>query len=235
MDLGGVELTWLGHSAIRIRLDDGTTLLVDPYLTGNPSCPESEHTHERVDAIYVTHGHFDHFGDTVDLARSSGAQVFAIHEVAEYLGGQGIESAVGSNKGGGVDGPAGIRATLTEAVHSAGISGDDGIVAGGEAAGWVLEIPGGPTILHAGDTTVFGDMALIAEIHHPDIALLPIGGHYTMGPEVAAMAGKVLEVTAVIPVHYGTFPVLTGTPDQLSEAAGGGFEIAALEVGVPVS
>lgn len=234
MDLGGLELTWLGHSAIRIRLDDGTTVLVDPWLTDNPSCPESEHRQERVDAIYLTHGHFDHFGDTLELARSSEAQVFAIHEIAEYLTGQGIDSAVGSNKGGGVDGPGGIRATLVDAVHSSGISGGEGIVPGGEAGGWVLDVSGGPTIYHAGDTTLFGDMALIGEIYQPDIALLPIGGHFTMGPDLAARAAKTLGVAAVIPIHFGTFPILAGTPDEVSDAAAGAFEVAALDIGVPV-
>lgn len=235
MDLGGIELTWLGHAATRVRLDDGTTVLIDPWLSTNPVCPEDEHAPARVDAIYLTHGHFDHVGDTVDLARATGAQLFAIHEISVWLEGAGLENVVGSNKGGVVEGPAGIRAALTDAVHSSGISGDQGIIPGGEAGGWVLEIPGGPTLYHAGDTTVFGDMALIGEIHSPDIALLPIGGHFTMGPAVAARAAGLLGVETVIPIHFGTFPILAGSPAEFREAGAGAFEVVELEIGVPTS
>jgi L-ascorbate metabolism protein UlaG (beta-lactamase superfamily) len=234
MELGGVELTWLGHASVRIGLDDGTTVLIDPWLEGNPSCPESEHSQDRVDAIFVTHGHFDHVGDTVDIAKATGAKVHAIHEIAVWLEGAGIENVVGSNKGGTVESVAGIKASLTTAVHSSGISGDDGIVPGGEAGGWVLEMPDGPTLYHAGDTMVFGDMGLIRDIWTPDVAFLPIGGWYTMGPIQAAMAGRLLEVETVVPIHFGTFPILAGTPAELTEAAGGAFEVAELEVGVPV-
>lgn len=231
MQFDGVEVTWLGHSAIRVRLDDGVTVLVDPFLSGNPSCPDIEKTQLDVDSIYVTHGHFDHLGDTVEIARSNEAPVFAIHEVAEFLGAAGVEGVVGSNKGGRVEGPGGIRATLVDAVHSAGISGGEGIVAGGEAAGWVLEIPSGPTLYHAGDTTLFGDLQLIGEIYQPDVALLPIGGHFTMGPELAARAGRLIGAPKVIPIHFGTFPILSGTPDELRKAAGGSFEVVALDIG----
>jgi L-ascorbate metabolism protein UlaG (beta-lactamase superfamily) len=234
VELGGLEVTWLGHAAIRIRTDDGTTVLIDPWLAGNPSCPESEHTQDRVDAIFVTHGHFDHLGDTVEIAQRSGAQVHAIHEIAVWLEGAGVENAVGSNKGGTLDSVAGIRASLTTAVHSSGISGDAGVVPGGEAGGWVLEFPGGPTLYHAGDTMVFGDMSLIREIWEPDVAFVPIGGWYTMGPRQAAMAGRLLETETVIPIHYGTFPVLTGTPSELREAATGAFEVVGLEIGSPM-
>lgn len=231
MEFEGVEITWLGHASIRARLDDGTTLLVDPWLEGNPSCPESEYQQEGIDAIYVTHGHFDHMTGVESTARSNEAAVFAIHELATHFEGLGLESVTGSNKGGAVEGPGGVKATLVDACHSAGISGDDAIIAGGEAAGWVLEIPGGPTLYHAGDTTVFGDMSLIGEIYQPDLAFLPIGGHYTMGPELAARAARLLAVERVVPVHFGTFPILSGTPDELADAAGGDFEVLALDIG----
>jgi L-ascorbate metabolism protein UlaG (beta-lactamase superfamily) len=236
MDLGSAELTWLGHSAIRLRLADGTTALIDPWLTGNPSCPEAEKHQARVDSIYLTHGHFDHFGDTLELAEAHDPMVFAIHEVAVYLGSKGVEHAVGLNKGGTVSGPGGIEGTMVTAVHSAGISEDDRIVAGGEAAGWVLDLPDGPTLYHAGDTALFGDLALIAEAHHPDVACLPIGGHYTMGPEEAATAARMLGVSAVIPVHWGTFPILAGTPQRLAAALeGSNIEVVEAAIGQPLS
>lgn len=234
MDLGGLEVTWLGHSAVRIKAANGTTVLIDPWLDGNPSCPSSEHFQDRADVIFVTHGHFDHLGNTVEVAASTGAEVHAIHEVALWLESAGVGNVVGSNKGGTVECAGKIKASLTTAVHSSGISGDDGVIPGGEAGGWVLEFPDGPTVYHAGDTMVFGDMSLIREIWEPDIAFLPIGGWYTMGPRQAAMAGQLLEAEAVVPIHYGTFPILTGTPEELREAAGGAFEVASLEIGTPV-
>jgi len=234
MDLRGSEITWLGHAAIRIRLADGTVALIDPWLADNPACPESEHVQDRVDSIYLTHGHFDHFGNTPDLVDMHQPSVFAIHEIAVYLEGRDTPNVVGSNKGGTVEGPGGIEATLVDAVHSSGISGDAGIVPGGEAAGWVLDLPGGPTVYHAGDTTLFGDMELIAELYEPELAFLPIGGHFTMGPSHAARAASLLGVNAVVPIHFGTFPILAGTPDELRQAIDPAIEVVELEAGVPV-
>lgn len=236
MDLNGIEMTWLGHAAFRFRTPGGTTVYVDPWLAGNPACPEREHEPDAADAIFLTHGHFDHYGSTVDIARRTGASVFCIHEIAVHLEGLGLQGVVGSNKGGTVAAPGGIQATLTDAVHSSGISGDAGIVSGGEAGGWVLAFPGGPTVYHAGDTTVFGDMALIGEMLHPDIALLPIGGHFTMGPAGAARAARLLGAAAVVPMHYGTFPILAGTPEELgAELAGTDIEVVTAEIGVPLT
>jgi L-ascorbate metabolism protein UlaG (beta-lactamase superfamily) len=233
MDLGGLEVTWLGHAAVRIKAADGTTVLIDPWLEGNPSCPSNEHIQDRADAIFVTHGHFDHVGNTVEVAASTGAEVHAIHEVALWLESVGVGNVVGSNKGGTIECAGRIKASLTTAIHSSGISGDEGVIPGGEAGGWVLEFPDGPTVYHAGDTMVFGDMSLIREIWEPDIAFLPIGGWYTMGPRQAAMAGRLLEAETVVPIHYGTFPILTGTPEELRQAANGAFEVADLEIGTP--
>ena len=233
MDLRGIEMTWLGHAAVRFRLPDGTTLYLDPWLEGNPACPEAERQPERADAVFLTHGHFDHIGRAADLARA-GAQVFCIHEIAVYLEGLGIEGIVGMNKGGTVAAPGGVRATMVDAVHSSGISGDTGIVDGGDPAGFVLAFPDGPTVYHAGDTALFGDMALIGEMQAPDVALLPIGGHFTMDPPQAARAARMLGVHTVVPIHYGTFPILAGTPAELAAAlSGSGIEVAALEIGVP--
>lgn len=235
MNLAGTSISWLGHAAVRIQLEDGTTLFVDPWLAGNPSCPEADQEPDRVDGIFITHGHFDHFGNTLELAAKHEPQVFAIHEIAVYLEGRGIGNVVGSNKGGSVAGPGGVNATLVDAVHSSGISGDDGIVPGGEAGGWVIDIPDGPTVYHAGDTGVFGDMKLIGELFTPDLAFLPIGGHYTMGPEHAARAARMLGVEAVVPIHYGTFPILAGTPGKLADALGGAdVQVIEAEIGRPL-
>ncbi len=235
MQLDGLELTWLGHAAFRFRTADGTVTFVDPWLSGNPACPEAEHEPERVDAIYLTHGHFDHVGDTVALAKRHAPRLFAIHEISVWLEGQGLENVTGLNMGGTVAGPGGVSATFVPAVHSSGISGEAGIVDGGDPGGWVLAFDGGPTIYHAGDTMVFGDMALIGELWQPDIALLPIGGHYTMDPRQAAKAAKLLGVSTVVPMHYGTFPILAGTPEELRDAAGGAFEVVVLTAGEPVT
>jgi L-ascorbate metabolism protein UlaG (beta-lactamase superfamily) len=235
MVFNGVEATWLGHATFRFRLADGTTIYVDPWLAGNPACPEPDQSPDRVDAIYLTHGHFDHFGDTLALAAAHSPTIFCNHEISVYLGSKGVENVVGLNKGGTVDGPGGVSGTLVDAVHSSGISEGDGIVDGGDPGGWVLRFPGGPTVYHAGDTTVFGDMALIHAMYEPDVALLPIGGHFTMDPEGAARAALLVDAPTVIPIHFGTFPILAGTPAELA-AALDGSDISVVEatIGAPI-
>ena len=236
MVFNDVEATWLGHAAFRFRLADGTTIYVDPWLAGNPACPESERHPDRVDAIYLTHGHFDHFGDTLELAAAHSPTIFCNHEISVYLGAKGVENVVGLNKGGTVAGPGGVSATLVHAVHSSGISDGDGIADGGDPGGWILRLPGGPTVYHAGDTTVFGDMALIRAMYEPDVALLPIGGHFTMDPAGAARAALLIDAPVVIPIHYGTFPILAGTPAELDAAlSGADLRVVEATIGEPIA
>jgi L-ascorbate metabolism protein UlaG (beta-lactamase superfamily) len=208
-------LTWLGHSTFRIDSPGGKRIYIDPFLTGNPKTPESELAPERVDVIALTHGHGDHVGDTVELAKKHSCPVIAHVELAGWLGSQGVENALDPNKGGTVE-TSGITFTMTNAFHSS--STDDGTYTG-EACGIVVGLEDGTSIYFAGDTCVFTDMQLIAQLYKPDVAVLPIGGHYTMDPKEAAVALELLGNPRCIPCHYGTFPVLTGTPQQLKELA----------------
>jgi L-ascorbate metabolism protein UlaG (beta-lactamase superfamily) len=211
------QLTWLGHATFRVDTPGGKRIYVDPFLNGNPKCPADELEPERVDAILLTHGHGDHYGDTIDLAEKFGCTVVAPVELADWLQGKGVESVLDPNKGGTVD-LDGVKVTLTHAQHSS--STNDGTYAG-EPCGLIIELDDGLTLYVAGDTNVFGDMALIARIYEPDVAVLPIGGHYTMGPREAAVALELLGVKRCVPCHYGTFPVLVGTPAELRELAPG--------------
>ena len=206
-------LTWLGHASFRLDTDGGKRIYVDPWLSG-PTCPDSEKEPERADVIVVTHGHGDHAGDTVELQRKLGATVVGIVELAGWIGANGGDEkkTIGFNKGGTVE-VDGVRFTMTNAFHSGSLP--DGSY-GGEPAGMVVRADG-KSIYFAGDTCVFGDMALIARLYEPDVAVLPIGDHYTMGPEEAAVALELLGDPRCVPCHWGTFPLLTGTPDRLAE------------------
>jgi L-ascorbate metabolism protein UlaG (beta-lactamase superfamily) len=211
-------LTWLGHSAFRVESDRGKRIYVDPFLDGNPKTPANEVDPEHVDVIAITHGHGDHVGDTVKLTKSfPGVAVIAQVELKSWLASQGaaLDDVPGLNKGGSreIDG---IRFTLVNAFHS---SSADGEGYTGEACGVVIRLEGGKTLYFAGDTCVFGDMALIARIYKPDVAVLPIGDFFTMGPPEAAVALELLGYPRCVPCHWGTFPRLTGTPDELARNA----------------
>ena len=226
------ELTWLGHAAFRVDTPGGKRIYVDPFLSGNPSCPEAELAPERCDLVLLTHGHDDHVGDTVALHQRFGCPVVAIVELRGWLAGQGVEASMrhAPNKGGTVD-VDGVKVTLTHAQHSSGTIDDDHMVYLGEPVGLVFEAENGTKIYFAGDTNVFGDMQLIKRLYEPDVAVLPIGGHYTMDPREAAVALEFLGVRKCVPCHYGTFPLLAGTPDQLRELAPSGVEIVSPEPG----
>jgi L-ascorbate metabolism protein UlaG (beta-lactamase superfamily) len=225
--MADASLTWLGHASFRLDTPAGKRIYVDPFLNGNPKCPESEQSPERVDVIALTHGHGDHVGDTVELAKKFSCTVVAPVELADWLSGkQGLEDVRDPNKGGTVD-VDGVKFTLTNAFHSS--SNDDGEYMG-EPCGIVVTLENGTKVYFAGDTCVFGDMQLIGRLYSPDVAVLPIGGHYTMDPKEAALALELLGTKRCVPCHYGTFPLLKGTPDELAELASG-VEIVRTEPG----
>ena len=227
-----VPLTWLGHASFRLDSPGGKRIYVDPFLTGNPKCPEAELKPMRVDLIALTHGHNDHVGDTLELWKQFKPPVVAMLELRGWLSAQGIESnpAHAPNKGGTVT-IDGIGITLTDANHS---SSGQNLEYLGEPAGLVIELEDGFSIYFAGDTNVFMSMQLIGRIYEPDVAVLPIGDHFTMGPREAAVALELLGAKRCVPCHYGTFPMLTGTPDELRELAPAGVEILAIEPGETV-
>ena len=228
--MADVSLTWLGHAAFRIESPGGKRIYVDPWL-GNPKCPEAEKSPERVDLIALTHGHDDHVGNTVELAQRFGCPVVALLELRDWLGTKGLGEgdAHAPNKGGTVD-VDGIRVTLTDGNHSSSTFENGSFVYLGERAGLVIELENGFKLYFAGDTNVFGDMQLIARLDEPDVAILPIGDHFTMGPREAALALELLDVRRCVPCHYGTFPLLRGTPEELRELAPG-VEVLAPEPG----
>ncbi|MBA3366579.1 MAG: metal-dependent hydrolase [Actinobacteria bacterium] len=232
--MAGTSLTWLGHAAFRLDTPGGKRIYVDPWL-GNPKCPESEQEPERIDLIALTHGHDDHVGETVDLAQRFACPVVALVELRGWLAGQGLpeDMSEAPNKGGTVE-KAGVKITLTDANHSSSGFEDDTFVYLGEPAGLVIELEDGFKIYFAGDTNVFGDMQLISRIYEPDVAVLPIGGHFTMGPREAAAALELLGVTRCVASHYGTFPLLIGTPEQLRDLSPD-VEVLAPEPGETIS
>jgi len=230
-----LEITWLGHGTFQLRLDKGEVFLLDPWTEGNPSYP-TEHKIERVDAMLISHGHFDHIHDAVPLAKKFGPQVVAIYETVHWLESKGVGNVLPMNKGGSQKvGP--ITVTMTHAVHSCGILDDGKIIYGGEAAGYVLHLEDGRRAYFAGDTNVFSDMQLIEQLCHPELAFLPIGDLYTMSPREAALACRLLKPTQVIPMHFGTFPPLVGRPEQLADLIRDltRTKVLALAPGKPVS
>jgi L-ascorbate metabolism protein UlaG (beta-lactamase superfamily) len=229
-----IQLTWLGHAAFRFDTPSGKRVYVDPFLD-NPKAPDSEQEPERVDLIALTHAHNDHVGSTLELAQKFNCPVVApMAEFGDWLEFvKGLSNVTGFSKGGTVE-VEGVTFTATDARHSSGFTLDDGsAVYLGEAAGLVISEGDSTRLYFAGDTCVFGDMQLISRLYEPDVAILPIGDFYTMNPKEAALALELLGVKRCIPCHYGTFPVLTGRPEELRELASG-VEILELEPGETV-
>jgi len=209
-----LSIHWLGHSTFIITTPGGTRIVTDPWLEGNPVCPPDQKKIDKADVILLSHGHFDHTGDIVNVARATGATTLAVFELSQWLERKGVQNVVGMGIGGTVK-VAGLEVTMTPAIHTSSVVEHDTTVYLGLAAGFVVKMEKGRSFYFAGDTALFGDMRLIAEMHAPEIAFLPIGDHYTMGPEAAALAARMLGVRQVVPMHYGTFPVLTGRPEDL--------------------
>jgi L-ascorbate metabolism protein UlaG (beta-lactamase superfamily) len=233
MQLKGIQLTWLGHATFRLHTPNGKTVLIDPWVMGNPACPANQKEIRKVDVLLCTHGHGDHIGDAVEIAKKHHPKVVGIPELCAWLGGKGVEQLAEMNKG-GTQQVEDMKVTMVHADHSCGILDGGKYVYAGEACGYVVEFENGVKIYHAGDTNVFGDMAIIRELYSPAIALLPIGDHYTMGPREAAYACNLLKPNAVIPMHFATFPALTGRPSDLKKLVRG-LEVVEMKPGETVS
>ena len=227
-----VHATWLGHSTFTIETPEGKTLLIDPWVKSNPACPEKLKQLDKVDVLLCTHGHFDHIGDAIGICKEQNPVVVGIFELCAWLNKKGAKQISPMNKGGSQT-VGNVRITMIHADHSCGIQEDDGsIIYGGEPCGFVLEFSNGQKIYHAGDTALFGDMALVRELYAPEIVMLPIGDHFTMGPREAEYACRLLKPKVLVPMHFGTFPLLTGKPGELKKVAAElGFELMEFKPG----
>ncbi len=212
--MAAISITWLGHATFIITTPGGKRIVTDPWLEGNPKCPPDRKRIDAADLILVSHGHSDHTGDVVAVARSTGATILAVHELSLWLQSKGLQNVQGMGIGGTLS-VAGLDVSMTAAIHTSSVVEEEEIVYLGNPAGFVVRMENEQAFYFAGDTALFGDMRLFGVMYAPDIAFLPIGDHYTMGPDAAARAARMLGVRQVVPMHYGTFPILTGTPERL--------------------
>jgi L-ascorbate metabolism protein UlaG (beta-lactamase superfamily) len=231
-----LSVTWLGHATFLMRSPKGIRMLFDPFITGNPSCSGDAKRIDRMEALdlmFITHGHSDHCGDAVSVGRQTGATVVASPELTAWLERQGLKNARPMNVGGRQT-LSGIEIAMVQAVHSSSAMDGADIIYLGPATGFIIRFENGLTIYFAGDTGLFGDMRMLRERFAPFVAFLPIGDRFTMGPEDAAVAGEWLGVKTIVPMHYGTFPELTGTPAQLREwCRPRGIDVLELRPGEP--
>jgi len=219
LDLKGNRITYFGHSTFSLTTPSGQVALIDPWVQTNPRCPENLKKLNRVDAILLSHAHSDHFGDLMAIAKEFRPKLIANFETCLWLESKGFGEETRPMNKGGTQQVGDFKVTMTHAMHSNSIEDGGQVVYAGEPAGYVIGLPGGLVLYHAGDTAVFSDMKLIADLYKPYVALLPIGDHFTMGPHEAASAVRFLGVRHVIPMHYATFPVLTGTPEAFQHEA----------------
>ena len=233
IDMKGNKITYFGHSTFSLTTRSGEVALIDPFVMSNPVCPAALKKVPRLDVIFLSHAHSDHSADLLALAKQHKPKIVAIFETCLWVQSKGFGQETKSMGKGGTQQVGEFQVTMTHAFHSNSIHDGDKVVYAGEPAGLIIRMPGGFTVYHAGDTALFGDMKLIGELYKPDLALLPIGDHFTMGPREAAHAIRLLGVKHVIPMHYATFPFLTGTPEALrSESKDiAGLEILALKPG----
>jgi L-ascorbate metabolism protein UlaG (beta-lactamase superfamily) len=227
-----VSFTWVGHGTWKVRSAKNKEIIIDPWVMNNPVAPEALKKVETCDLMLITHGHFDHIHDALEIAKATKPKIITSFEIGAWLGSKGVDEStiIGGNQGGTITAE-GIKVTLVHAEHSCGITDGDRIVYGGQACGLVIEFENGFTVYFAGDTDVFGDMALIAELGEFDVAFLPIGDFYTMGPARAAKAVSLLGVRTVVPMHFGTFPPLVGRPAALQQLVGPGVKVLDIKPG----
>ncbi len=233
-DLHGTVVTWLGHSTVHVQTAGGTSILIDPFIEGNPQFPKHYKMPETIDLLLITHGHSDHFNDAMPVAKKYKPKVLGMFELTTWMEQHGAENTNGMNFGGSFrfrD----VTVSMVEAKHSSSIQDGKTLVYAGNPAGFMIAVENGPTLYHAGDTSLFSDMRLLRELYSPEFGMLPIGDNYTMGPEHAAQAAKYLALKQVLPIHYGTFPALTGTPDRLETLLeGSGIQVVRTKAGEPI-